>query len=466
MVLLEYSLLIIGVAMCVLALLPLAFWSAQSWTTLRHNRMQFRESQNLLRQQILAATVQRTAISTVTQSPDGESVSEPLDQEALINGRTSQAKESDQAASEKNTEVTVQADGTWKGFRQFRVEKLVKETATCTSVYLLPVDGKPIASFKAGQHLALRFQIPGQPKPVVRCYSLSDGPGKPFYRISVKAIPSAQPDHDPGLVSNYINTQLQQGDVIDSKSPAGSFWIDLNDSRPAVLLAGGIGITPMVSMIESVLANAPNRIVILLYGVRNKAEHVFGEELNRVQKANENVYAVHCFSNPGPDDVLGSDYQSRGYVSIDLIKQLLPSQDCQFYMCGPSPFMESISAALKSWGVPDNQVHAEAFGPASIKKATPASTVPEAAGAIEVAFDQAGKTVTWDPNCESLLELAESHGVDIDFGCRAGSCGTCATDLLSGEVQYPEDIEPDCEPGQCLTCVARPVGSVKLGGQS
>ena len=117
--------------------------------------------------------------------------------------------------------------------------------------------------------------------------------------------------------------------------------------------------------------------------------------------------------------------------------------------------------------MPEDQINSEAFGPASIAKTRPAASVPtELAGAIEVVFNEASQPVKWDPNCESLLELAESNGVDIDFGCRAGSCGTCAMELLSGEVRYPEDLQVDCEPGQCLTCVARPVGSVKLGAQA
>ena len=128
--------------------------------------------------------------------------------------------------------------------------------------------------------------------------------------------------------------------------------------------------------------------------------------------------------------------------------------------------MQSLGEGLESWGVPEDQVKSEAFGPASLAKTRPAVLVPESVGAIEVVFNETSQPVTWDPNCESLLELADSNGVDIDFGCRAGSCGTCAMELLSGEVRYPEDLQVDCEPGQCLTCVARPIGSIKLGAQA
>ena len=469
MALLENSLLIIGAAMCVLAVLPLAFWSAQSWTMLRRNRVQFHESQQLLRQQILAANAQRVADNQTMQTHDtvssSNSATVPL-QEIPVVAKVPQATVVTPVAAGNASEVTVQPDGRWRGFRKFRVEKLVKETAACTSVYLVPVDGKSIASFKAGQHLAMRFHIPGQPKPVIRCYSLSNGPGKPYYRISVKAIAEGKAGQAPGLVSNFVNSQLQQGDVIGAKAPAGSFFLDLSDSRPVVMLAGGIGVTPMISIVNSIQNHSPDRLAILFYGVRNKSDLAFANELQGMKGACKNFHVVYCFSDPSPEDVHRQDYQVKGHVSVDLIKQLLPHSDCQFFLCGPPAFMQSLGEGLESWGVPEDQVKSEAFGPASLAKTRPAVLVPESVGAIEIAFNETNQPVTWDPNCESLLELAESNGVDIDFGCRAGSCGTCAMELLSGEVRYPEDLQVDCEPGQCLTCVARPIGSIKLGAQA
>ena len=379
MALLENSLLMIGIAMCVLALLPLAFWSAQSWTTLRHNRLQFRESQQLLRQQILSANAKRT-------SGKPTEVTEAASQVTHLTA--SPAIAMDQAVATKNTEVTVLADGTWKGFRKFRVQKLVKETPTCTSVYLEPVDEKPIASFQSGQHLTMRFPIPTHPKPVIRCYSISDGPGKPHYRITVKAIAAGEASQDPGLVSNFINDHLQQGDVLESKAPAGSFCLDLNDSRPVVMLAGGIGVTPMISIIKSIQRHSPNRLAVLLYGVRNKSELAFVDELRKIKETNKNFHIVYCVSAPLPGDGQGKGYQVEGRVSIDLVKQLLPHNDCHFYLCGPSAFMQSLAEGLAILGVfLAKQVHSEAFGPSSISKPRSAPCIAEVAGAIEVAFD-------------------------------------------------------------------------------
>lgn len=460
----------IGVSMCILALLPLAFWTIQSWATLKHNQRQYRGSQELLRQKILAASNQRSTDFSHPPVSDSLSVAEHPDAPPSVNSVPAElvsnvaAVESVDASQDTPNIVS---DGTWRGFRRFRVDKLREETANCTSVYLIPEDGKAIASFKAGQHLPLRFHLPNQPKPVVRCYSLSDGPGENHYRISVKAMPARDGGHAPGVISNFVNHQLQEGDLIESKAPAGSFHLDLNDSRPVVLLAGGIGITPMLSMIESLQANAPDRLMVLFYGVVNKSEHAFADKLRQLIKANESFHIVNCFSQPQADEVQGTDYHVQGRVTVDLIKQLLPDPNCQFYLCGPPPFMQSLTAGLRTWGVPETQLHSEAFGPASINKSvsnasnTPAGSV--GVEAADVTFDQAGKTIAWNPDHDSLLELAESHGIDLDFGCRAGSCGTCAMTLVAGEVEYPDGIHAKCEPGQCLTCVARPVGSVKLG---
>ena len=413
----------LGVAICVSAILQMGMWIANGIQLQNQNRQNYEARRNLVQRQI------------------------------------------ESALGSKKTESVEMPEGSWNGYRKFSVDRIQKEVQSVTSVYLKPVDGKSVADFKPGQHLTFRFDVPGESKPVVRCYSLSCGPQKDYYRISVKAVfpPTDKPDLPPGKVSNFVNNLLLDGDQVDVKAPAGSFYLDDSDSAPIVLLAGGIGITPMVSMIEDLVDKNSQRLIVLFYGVRNSREHTFKDYLHRIGNKCSNIHVVTCYSHPDETDRRGVDYATTGFVNIDLIKQLLPSRECCFYMCGPPPFMQSLYDGLRDWEVPDDKIRFEAFGPASIKKVRPesADSEPELAGQ-SVVFAKSNKRVGWSSEYDSILEMAESNGVSIESGCRAGSCGTCSTKILSGQVQYPPGTVAESEPGHCLTCVAKPEGDVEL----
>ena len=414
------ALYILGIAICAAVVLQMGMWISSSLSQRKFNRSQLDAAKKLVELQIKSAS------------------------------------------SSRLNDLPI---GSWNGYREFFVDRLEKNVEMVTSVYLKPVDGKPIVGFNPGQHLSFRFQIPGHPKPVVRCYSLSIGPGKNYYRISVKSVPAPadQTDVAPGLVSNFINSQLMQGDRIEVRAPSGSFFLDDNSNAPVVLLAGGIGITPMLSMIDQLVAQSTDRLVVLFYGVKNGREHTFKEYFQQVAKKNSNIHVVTCYSEPDAADRLNIDYQVEGFVSIELIRQLLPDNRCQFYMCGPPPFMNSIRDGLVAWSVPANRIMFEAFGPASIKKsqAEQKSSLRIASEAI-VKFSESGKQAAWSDQYDSILEMAESNGVPLDSGCRAGSCGTCATRLINGKVSYADGVEPECEPGEFLPCVAKPNGNLEL----
>lgn len=427
---LETILPLLGILMCALVLAQLGLWTANSFRELVGGRKQFQLSQELLRKQIEAA------------------------------------------AHQSKSEVEETKPGHWQGFRQFRVHQLVKETELCTSVYLQPTDGKPICSFQPGQHLTLKFPVPGQQKPVVRCYSLSCGPDQDGYRISVKAVPAPRDRNDlpPGLVSNFVNRGLMQGDLVDVKAPSGHFFLDPDSESPVVLLAGGIGITPLLSMVDYVITNQPKRQIILFYGSRNGADHAFKSYLSQVQEQFKNVFVVNVYSMPNPGDKQGVDYHVEGFISTELIQQVLPNQAFQFYMCGPPPFMDAVFNGLTEWGVPESRIHFEAFGPASIGKSRkkntpdsrPAQKATDSGTAIE--FTESGVTVNWTESSESILEAAESNGVELESGCRAGSCGTCQIAIKKGKVKYPDGQQVDCDPGHCLACIAQPDGPLELEG--
>jgi ferredoxin-NADP reductase len=363
----------------------------------------------------------------------------------------------------------------WAGTREFRVASRADEDAARSqcSFYLQPVDGQPLPDFRPGQFLTFVLQVvdvarQGERRSVTRCYSLSDAPAPDHYRVSIKRVPapSDRPDLAPGVSSNHFHDHVQVGDVLQVKAPSGHFHIDPAPNVPAVLVAGGIGITPMMSMLRWCLARQPERPVCLYYGLRQGHEHAFKSQLEELASVHPRFKLNVVYSRPAAEDVKGRDFQHTGHVDLALLQRTLPHGRHQFYICGPAAMMESLVPALAEWGVPDADVHFEAFGPASVRKATssitaaPAQAMPEVA--LEVQFKRSGRTITWDGRDANLLDFAERHGVAVDSGCRSGSCGSCETRQLAGTVDYAQRPDCDATPGHCLLCVGRPVSALVL----
>lgn len=365
---------------------------------------------------------------------------------------------------DRSQELEGSKDLRWNGFRHFVVKKIEQETSLSTSVYLEPKDQRPIPGFRPGQHIPIQFSLPGEPNSLVRCYSLSDAPGKEYYRITVKTKIEQKPGEQPvfGKVSQYINDRLSVGDEVELKCPAGDFYLDLEDNRPVVLLSGGVGITPMMSMIETLLETGTSREVLLLYGSRNGPDHIFKNRIETLVRNHSNLSVLNCYSHPVPGDRSGDDYQVKGWVSVDLLKKILPSNNYHFYMCGPPPFISTIYQDLTEWGVSENSIHMEAFGPASVKRKKKEKTMSFQSSEVKVQFTKSGTTVDWTGDHDNLLDAAEDAGLDLDSGCRAGSCGTCEARLVSGTVQYPDGDPDGMEPGMCFPCVAKPASDVTL----
>lgn len=381
------------------------------------------------------------------------------------------------------------ASGAWTGWREFRVvRRLLEDPAQSQcSLHLAPVDALPLPPFLPGQYLT--FSVPAgsssatdameaaaqavspaaalaTPASITRCYSLSDRPDPSGYRITIKRVPApaGRPELPAGLSSTYFHDQVREGDVLKVKAPAGRFFIDTDASVPAVLVGGGIGITPMMSMLRWCAAAQPARTVHLYYGVRNSADHAFKQVLEQLAAQHTAFHLNVVYSQPGAGDEPGRDFQHAGRIDVDLLRRTLPHGRHQFYVCGPPAMMESLVPALVDWGVPAQDVHFEAFGPASVKVPAPAAiAVPSApATPFDISFSRSDRTLVWDGHDANLLDFTDRHGVAVDSGCRSGSCGTCETRLASGTVHYDSQPDHDITPGCCLLCVGRPTSDLVL----
>ena len=367
----------------------------------------------------------------------------------------------------------------WTGWREFRVARRAFEDARQTqcSFYLEPVDGQPLAPCKAGQYLT--FELPpgavdvepggvaGPARRLIRCYSLSDRPQPQAFRITVKrALPPAdRPTLPPGLASGYLHDRVQAGDVLRVKAPAGNFYIDDDTSLPAVFIAGGIGITPMMAMVSECLAHQPGRELHLYYGLRDGGEHAFKAVLEAAAAAHPALHLNVVYGQPRADDEPGRDFQHTGFIDIALLRRTLPAGRHRFHVCGPPPMMAALLPALAAWGVPAADLHFEAFGPASappVGLGTAPPVAADVAGAFDIRFQRAARTLVWDGRDDNLLDFAERHGVAVESGCRAGSCGACETRLVSGQVTYAHAPDHAVAPGRCLLCVGRPAGALVL----
>lgn len=393
-----------------------------------------------------------------------------LDYQALRSGVPVSAGAT--TAAEPLPVVTAEAASVaaWAGFRSFRVERKIIEDAaqSICSFYLVPEDGQALPPFLPGQFLTFRLDAPalgGANEQVIRCYSLSDAPRQDYYRVSIKRVPAPTgSDAPPGRSSNYFHDRVAIGSTLQARAPGGHFHIDRGDA-PVVLIGGGIGITPVLSMLNWCLVEQAGREVWLFYGVRNSRELVMRDHLEALAVAHPNFHLRLCFSDPLPEDLAGCGNRHRGRINVNLLRMQLPLKPYHYYICGPTPMMESLVTELEDWGVPDARIHFEAFGPASIKRKTAqaaAAQTSEAATDIMVTFAKSGKALSWQASSGSLLDLAEANGIRVNSGCRAGGCGTCQTSIQSGEVTYRQTPDFDPEPGNCLLCVCAPKTNVTL----
>ncbi len=201
-------------------------------------------------------------------------------------------------------------------YQKFVVKKKVPESNTITSFYLEPKGGKQLQSFLPGQFLPLKLEIQGQYKPVYRTYSISSSPNPSYYRLTIKRelAPPDQPDIYPGVSSNFFHDEVVPGTELLTKSPRGKFYLDPNSEKPVVLLSAGVGLTPLISMLDAIVESGVKRPTWFIHGARNSNEHAMCSHVRVLQEENENVNVHIRYSKPLPEDIKGTDYDDVGHV--------------------------------------------------------------------------------------------------------------------------------------------------------
>lgn len=390
----------------------------------------------------------------------------------------------------------------WRGFQPFKVIEKKVETWTqhrgekvsdICSFVLAPINTPtPLPSFHPGQHLS--FSLPLNDGLNVRYYSLSDGPHPDHYRVSIKrALPprNAGPEVPPGLGSNHFHDKIQLGETVLTGQPAGDFCLDFRTKKsgPVVLLAGGIGITPMVSISKMLNGIDYDDPVYLFYGVRGAHEVALIDDLILVSRELKNINVYLCISGATEEvpDITKHEYihavtginkdgsptlnePGKGCrLSADLLKSIVDQPNlADYYLCGPPPMMKSLVDGLYFWGMERKRVHWEGFGPCAVNWPGDILNSPLKPCLITVVDKQKDDEkvhVDWSPAKGSVLNLADQHKDKIRplrRQCGQGACGQCKA-TLKGSVSYEKKPSfTGLKSNECLTCCARPNGDILI----
>jgi len=410
---------------------------------------------------------------------EGEEVAAYPGAQRLLRLHVEQVRRSPQALpfvwSEVDYAPQLAADAAWQKpaasntWRTLQVSEVHDETATVRSFHLQSLDGSTLPDFEPGQFLPIRIApdtLPDSSPSLLRTYTLSDASHGRHYRITVKR---------EGHVSNWLHTHLRPGMLLEAQTPRGGFTLDRTSPRPVVLLSAGVGITPMMAMLNSLLSRETARApVYFVHGARAADDHPFATQLALLAEQHAELH-VDFLDSQGPPasvkamqtvaatPVSGARVQHhRGRIDIDFLKRILPFGDYDFYLCGPAAFMQQLYQGLRELNISDARIRFEAFGPASVVRspsaedqAAPAAK-PAVAESARVVFARSQKSATWSVASGTLLELAEAQGIQAEFSCRSGTCGSCATRVLGGSLTYP--FAPSAEPGagHTLLCCALP----------
>ena len=360
------------------------------------------------------------------------------------------------------TRKTRQAEIERNQWQDYKVTKIEQESSVIKSFYLSPEKNqRPL--FTSGQFITVKATIDS--KEVIRTYTISSSPHDNDYRISVKRETSNNKKIPDGVFSSYLHDVVTTGDILQIKAAAGDFIFDTESARPAVLIAAGIGITPMVSMVRFVLLEAtrtrsPKQLTVI-HAAHDHRQRAFFEELQEIQNSSAgNIRCYWALSEIDDDIKAGEHYNQQGHINSELLQAVLPLNDYDFYLCGPPGFMQATYNLLRDLGVNDQRIYAESFGPASLERQNDNASesfkqIPVAKEAI-IKFTRSNVTQAWSEGDGTLLEFSEAHGLLPEYGCRSGQCGSCKVKLHSGKLSYNQPLQTTLNADEALLCCAMP----------
>jgi uncharacterized protein len=349
-------------------------------------------------------------------------------------------------------------------YRSFVVQRIDDESSTVRSFCLAPDDAEGLAPHQSGQFLPIAVRLSADSPELRRTYTISNQPGEGMYRLSIKR--ETRRDGTAGLVSNWFHDRVEVGTRVQAMAPRGDFVLDTQSKRPVVLISAGVGVTPMIAMVDFLTSayterpRFPDRRAWFLHFVKNSREHAFGAHIRSLAEHRPNLVTHVRYSEPLSRDVLGADFHSIGLIDAALLKQLLPLDDYDFCLCGPQAFMQRAYDILLDLGARDEHIRFESFGPASIERrperiaSLPGLSPPTEHAVIR--FERSGRQIDWAPSMGSVLDAAEAAGLSLPWSCRSGSCGTCRVDVVSGQATYAVRPAASIDPKSALLCCALP----------
>lgn len=340
---------------------------------------------------------------------------------------------------------------TLKSFSAMRITTKEKEADNIISLGL-KADPTFYQPYLPGQHITLRLQLKDRSSPLVRSYTISGPQCESYdYRITVKR-------EEMGAASRYLHDEVQVGDEIEARMPAGNFFVIAEQTTPLVLISNGIGITPLFHILERISKANPARQVYWIHATENSDSHTFKSDITSCSTRMQNFSSFTVYRRPNETDRLGQDYDSTSYLDTESLRPVTTMPGANVFICGSHTFMDSVkSMLLDDLKIEEGALFIEQFANKHfIKGANEQSTAVRS-----VRFERSDIDAEWSEADGSLLDLAESFDLSVDSGCRFGNCKACSVRLLSGQADYPE-VEVTTEPDEILLCCARPTSDISL----